>query len=326
VGLEGASLAAGRVVARGLAPAVGIRGSALALALTLCAGGALAQEAESGGSKPAVDSFSYRFQSAGGGRDSGFTRSDRKTFDGGVQGTFVAPIGQRFGFRGDAVGADSGDGKVLGLAGHVFARDPGVYKVGLYGSSLWLDDGPLLSKHTVGLTGETYWNKAVLSGFLGVDFSRGRNASLGGGLRGKARSGAEFNDKFDVGYYFTDDLKVSVGHRYGGRTHSAALGVEGLLPVGLEPLVSGFTEARLGEGGYKSILAGVRVYFGGNDGGTLLSRHMDVGDGPTSSALSEDALTGPTKGSIRSESRRSSHGYPTDPDGPTPCSCSTGED
>lgn len=180
-------------------------------------------------------------------------------------GSISLPLGTSFGFQADGLaGVRDGD-FVGGIAGHLFWRDPAFGLLGAYGSYVRRDDIDAdISR--LAIEGEYYWNQWSVEAIIGAEFLDADNAIVA--------DDTNFFDFVDVSYYATEDLKLSVGHRYTGERHAAALGVEyQLQQTVFDQGVSLFAEGRIGEEDYKGIWAGARIYLGDNK--SLIRRHRE---------------------------------------------------
>ena len=83
-----------------------------------------------------------------------------------------------------------------------------------------------------------------------------------------------FFDTVDLSYYFTENMKLGIGHRYLSGKNALALRGEWAAPLGGGRMASLFVEGRVGEDDFKSIWAGLRVYFGTKDK-SLIRRHRE---------------------------------------------------
>jgi hypothetical protein len=81
-------------------------------------------------------------------------------------------------------------------------------------------------------------------------------------------------DKVDLAYYVTDDLKLSIGHRYYGGKNALALGGEWSFASFNNVAPALFVEGRVGEHDASGVWAGVRVYFGQKPK-SLIRRHRE---------------------------------------------------
>lgn len=197
---------------------------------------------------------------------------------GALSGSISLPLGQSFGVQIDGT-VGTFDEEFFGSAGgHLFWRDPAYGLLGLYGSFTALDgiDGEV---SRIGVEGEYYWNQLTLKGVVGAEF-----------IDVDAPANYDETNLFafsDLSYYATDDLELSVGHRYTGEKHALALGVEYQLSQQIfSGGVSLFAEGRIGEDEYQGAWAGMRMYLG--DEKSLIRRHRE--DDPTDWA--EDNLFG----------------------------------
>lgn len=170
---------------------------------------------------------------------------------GHVGGSLSVPVGAQFGVQVDALAAAMDDLKMIGAGGHAFWRDPNKALIGLYGEGLAADVGDdTLKKARIGAEAELYLDRATLSGVAGYEWG---NLDI--------RKGA-FVETL-AGYYVTDDLKLSAGYGYGFAGHMGTARVDWQMPTALlGNATSLYGEARFGEGGYKAVLAGVKLQFG----------------------------------------------------------------
>ncbi|WP_306257920.1 hypothetical protein [Pararhizobium sp. IMCC21322] len=219
---------------------------------------------------PAVSGLNGKISLEGGALDeNGF---------GALSGSVSMPLGQRFGFQVDgSVGVL--DEEFFGsAAGHLFWRDPAYGLLGVYGSYT-IVDGLDADLARLGFEGEYYWNQFTVKTVLGAEF-----IDIDPPVNYDDTNFFAFTD---LSYYATDDLELSVGHRYTGEKHALALGVE--YQLNQQILSSGvalFAEGRIGEDEYQGAWAGVRMYLGDNK--SLIRRHRE--DDPTD--WSEDNLFG----------------------------------
>lgn len=152
-----------------------------------------------------------------------------------------------------AVGIYDGDFTSSAAALHLFYRnEQGV--IGIYGDWAYTDP-----EHggRVGVELSSYHDRWSVDALLGFRFGQ--------------HFETEFTDEIDLSYYYTDDFKVSVGHRLTSRGHVGNLSFEHLLnEQGFEGL-SVFGEVEAGEDNYVGGFGGIRYAFGGT-GSTLIER------------------------------------------------------
>jgi hypothetical protein len=96
----------------------------------------------------------------------------------------------------------------------------------------------------------------------------------------------------DLSYYPTDNWKVSVGHRFVGGNHMAAVGTEYLFSLGGGTAASAFVEGRIGDRNNRAVFGGLNIYFGQKDK-TLIRRHRE--DDPPNRLL-DDMFSGANTG------------------------------
>ncbi|AZG77628.1 hypothetical protein [Methylocystis rosea] len=232
---------------------------------------------ENPGPKRAVDGVNGKLEGFGGGSDwVGFARLNNASAGG--MGSIIAPVGDRFGLQVDAIAAAHRGFFVSGGAGHAFWRDPSVGLIGGYGAIAHdkrLDD----TRFRVGAESAYYYGPFSLTSIAGYEESSGHFFTpLGYGpgylaYQWQPRRG-RFFDMFDISVYPTYNVKISVGHRYVGGRHAAALSGEALIWNLGHSAITGFIESRVGENDYKAVWGGIRIYLGESDK-TLISRHRE---------------------------------------------------
>lgn len=135
---------------------------------------------------------------------------------------------------------------------HIFHRDPNSGLIGIYGDWGYVDN-----EHggRVGLEFSSYQDRWSVDVLTGVQFGQ--------------HFLTEFVDEVDLTYYFTDNLKGSVGHRLLSRGHVANIAFE------YAPSNNGWSlygEAEIGEDDYDAAWAGIRYSFGSSAGKSLIER------------------------------------------------------
>ncbi len=227
--------------------------------------------------RPAVDGVNGKLEGFGGWADwRGWGRRGNVSAD--ALGSITAPIGDSFGVQIDSLAASHRGFFVGGGGGHLFWRDPGVGLVGAYGTVIRnnrLND----TRYRIGGEGAAYYGPFTLSGVAGYEegsanyftplgFGPGFLAYQYSPPRGR------FFDMVDISVYPTYNIKLSVGHRYVGGLHAAALGGEALVWNMGSAAVTGFIEGRVGENDYKAVWGGLRIYLGQQDK-PLIARHRE---------------------------------------------------
>jgi hypothetical protein len=170
---------------------------------------------------------------------------------GHLGGSLSVPVGARYGVQVDGLAAAIEDLRMIGAGGHAFWRDPGFALIGIYGEGLAADVGDdTLRKGRFGAETEVYFDRVTLSGVAGYEWG---NLDIRNGVFAEVQAG----------YYITDDLKISAGYGYGFAGNMATARAEWQVPAGLiGSATSLYGEARFGEGGYASVLTGVKLQFG----------------------------------------------------------------
>jgi hypothetical protein len=210
-----------------------------------CFAAAMAQE-------PAVSSVNGKIE-LGGGVSSKTGGAYR------IGGSVAAPLGDAFGIQGDLslqnLGGLSGAGAI-----HLFTRDPESY---LLGATAGVVRSGTATLSALGPEAELYLGRFSIEAWAGV-----------ANLDYDALAAVDKTGIFamaDIGFYATDDLRLSVGG-------SSVLGYEAL-NLGLEYQVISFetplsvtADARFGEDGNITAMAGLKFYFGAGDK-PLIDRH-----------------------------------------------------
>jgi len=206
------------------------------------------------GPLPAVSAPNGKVEIGGGWADID-DLGDDEVFRGGA--AFSMPVGDMFGIQADLTALDAYGETAVGGAGHFFTRDPNSYLLGAYGG--YVDAGSANIWY-VGPEAELYLDNISIEAVGGVmDISNG--------------VGTEFYALGKVALYPTDNLRLSVGASTVANFESANAGLEWFMgDTGLP--VSLTVNGELGEDGYTSILAGLSLYFGGEDK-SLIRRHRE---------------------------------------------------
>lgn len=195
----------------------------------------------------AVDAVNFEFSILGG----GYQRNVLGSASNAMFTASVAtplPIFHNFGAQIDAAaGVYDGDFTSAAAGLHLFWRDSERGMVGIYGDWAYTDN-----EHggRVGVELSSYQDRWSIDALVGMQFGQ--------------HFETEFIDEVDLSYYYTDDFRISVGHRLTSRGHVGNLSFESLLnEQGLEG-VSVFGEIEAGEDNYVGGFAGIRYAFGSN--------------------------------------------------------------
>lgn len=209
-------------------------------------------------SLPAVSAFNGKLDISGGWFQPGLPSNFPNSFDPAfrVKGAISMPVTHSTGVQFDgAIG--NINSRIYGhAAAHAFWRDPAVALVGGYAS--WTGWNSFNS-YRAGVEGEYYAGRATLSGVVGYEW-------------GDVANGVFTIE--DLSFYANDDLKLSVGHRYSRQIgHSLALGGEYQFASTPNIGYAAYVDGRLGDNDYKSIYAGLKLYFGPSK--SLIRRHRE---------------------------------------------------
>lgn len=169
-------------------------------------------------------------------------------------GSMAVPVWQNFGIQAD-VGIGSFGSDYTSAAGglHIFWRDPDTGMLGIYG-----DWGYVNPEHSgrVAIEASLYLDRVTVDVLAGVRF----------GQHVYTRA----FDEVDFGYYFTDNFKASLGHRFTSRGHVANVSFEYMPESAAGWSIYG--EAEIGEDDYSSAYAGIRYSFGAGPNSSLIER------------------------------------------------------
>ncbi len=211
----------------------------------------------------------------------------------GTSGSATVPVAREYGVQFDGM-LGSYRNSFLGAAGvHAFWRDPGRGLLGVYGSYAYLDRLGGARVGHFGIEGAVYLGRWAFEGVLGVESGNSVTGTIAGVTETIDLKTRAF-DRLDVAYYATDNLRLSIGHRYLGGRNLLALGGEWAFATPRNTMASLFAEARLGNSDSSSAWAGLRVYFGQHQK-TLIRRHRE--DDPLNGLSDQAAAFGNASGS-----------------------------
>jgi hypothetical protein len=214
----------------------------------------LAADIEATGPLPAVSGPNGKVEIGGGWTDIDNFSSD-EVFRGGA--AFSFPVGDMFGIQADLTALDAFGETAIGGALHAFTRNPDSYLFGVYGG--YVDAGSANVWH-IGPEAELYLDNISSEAVGGyMDISNG--------------VGSEFYTMGKVALYATENLRLAVGGSSVAGFESASAGLEWFMgDTGIPASLT--VEGRLGEDDFSSIMAGISLYFGGEDK-SLIRRHRE---------------------------------------------------
>lgn len=214
----------------------------------------LAADIETTGPLPAVSDINGKIEIGGGITDIDDFSSD-EVFRGGAALSF--PVGDMFGIQADLTALDAYGETAVGGALHAFTRDPNSYLFGAYGG--YVDAGPSDIWY-IGPEAELYLGNVSIEAVGGyMDISDG--------------VGSEFYAVGDIAFYATDNLRLQVGASTVAGFESARAGLEWFMgDTGIPASIT--VDGRVGEDGFTSVMAGLSLYFGGEDK-SLIRRHRE---------------------------------------------------
>jgi hypothetical protein len=197
------------------------------------------------------------------------------------KGSLTIPLDGAFGMQIDGI-AGSWDDRAFGaVGGHLFWRNPAQALIGIYANHTRWDRFGGVHVSQVAAEAEYYLGRFTLQGLAGVEFGNrvlgpATTVALGAGVAGNFGTiidiKTRFFDKVNLAYYFTDNWKSFVGHRYLGGKHSLALGTEYGWALGGGRLASAFVEGRIGGRDNSGVWGGLKLYLGRVDK-PLIARH-----------------------------------------------------
>lgn len=215
----------------------------------MCALAALATAPALAGDKPAVSGVNGKVEAMGGGVD-----GESVTMG---AASVAVPLGQAFGAQFDAAGGEFSASRVLGAGTHLFWRDPDVALLGIIASRTGVET---IWGNRFGVEGEAYLGPVTIAATAG--WQNGEFAHTGWG-------GA------DLRWYPIDDLMLETGAAAYDNLRTGHVGAE-WRPAMLSamPGLTLFGDAGFGNHTYGHALAGLRIYFGGDDK-SLKRRHRE---------------------------------------------------
>jgi hypothetical protein len=226
---------------------------------------ALASYARGGTSLPAVDGLNGKV-------DGFYGQLTKKSFY-GTKGAFAIPLTGAYGMQIDGALGKFDHRSFGAVAAHLFWRNPAVGLFGIYAS--YADVKTAVGHVHISQVGPEfawYWNRFTVEAVLGVEFGTRATGVVGSFIQ-TVDIKTRFFDKINFAYYFHDNVKTFVGHRYIGGKHAAALGLEFGTPIPrTTAMATAFVEGRLGE--YTGIWGGLKLYVGKSDK-TLMRRHRE---------------------------------------------------
>ncbi len=215
---------------------------------------ALAADVAPDGPLPAVSGPNGKVQIGAGFADIDDFSSD-EVFSGGV--AFSIPVGDIFGIQADLTALDAFGDTAVGGAAHFFTRDPNSYLFGAYGGYVDADSSNVWF---VGPEAELYLDNISIE-------------AVGGVMDISAVSGTDYYALGTVAFYASENLRLSVGASTVAGFESANAGLEWFMGDTGLPL-SLTINGQLGEDGYTSVMAGLSLYFGGEEK-SLIRRHRE---------------------------------------------------
>ena len=172
-------------------------------------------------------------------------------------GALTAPIGERWGFQGEAAATGNDLDTVYGVGGHVFTRDPSSYLLGIF-AAYAAEDALDLDATRIGAEAELYLNQLSILAKAGYQFS---NAA--------ALEGA-FGD-IELRWYISDDFALSAGGAFADESRTGRVGAEWRPGFSALPGLAFRVDGSFGDNDVETYLGGLTYYFGAD--ASLKDRH-----------------------------------------------------
>jgi hypothetical protein len=173
-----------------------------------------------------------------------------------VGGALTLPAGPVWGIQVEGAAAGLDDDTSVGLAGHIFTRDPDQYLLGLF-AAYASEDKFDLDATRIGAEAEIYLDQVSLLAKAGYQFSD----TLGDGFAGNVELRWYLDDNFAVGGGASFEKNTTLGHG----------SVEWMPGFSALPGLAFRVDGTYGEDDYDSILGGLTYYFGAD--ASLKDRH-----------------------------------------------------
>lgn len=217
-----------------------------------------AADIESPAALPAVSALNGKIELGAGWAEIDEFGED-ELFRGGA--SLSLPVGDMFGLQADVGVVDVFGETAAGGNLHAFTRDPESHLLGAFGGFADVGNGDIWF---AGPEAELYlenFSVEMVAGYMKVDLD-GESAS------------DEFFAVGDIGFYATENLRLTAGARSVAGFESGRLAMEWLM-TGAVGMPASFTlEGRAGEDGLASISAGFSLYFGPEEK-SLIRRHRE---------------------------------------------------
>ncbi len=217
------------------------------------------------GQAPAVDGLNSKISFEAGGYN------DEEEFL--ANASITTPFGHGFGLQFDALIGERFDETIAGGGIHFFHRDPARYLIGIYASGHHLDPATLWR---AAIEFELYFDRVSVEGIAGYE-----SVDLPSTLGGLNLIDGDDDHAFtalNVGFYVTDDFRITGGYRYANEQSLGVVEAEYAMHSH-RGSYSLFARGQFGDEEYEKISAGIRWYFGQEDGKSLKRRHRE--DDPT---------------------------------------------
>lgn len=228
------------------------------------------------------------------------------TGQGGVVGSVLVPFSEHYAVQLDGQLGGQGNGVTPGLAAHAYWADTKKGLAGLYGQADYASWSGGQGDLKFGGEAAYFMERFTAQGILGVESQSFEGAKPAYNCQAYANLGCEvgyeahtgiglydaygnrqsnmgrylfqvpaFFDHVELGYYPTDDLKITIAHEYTAGVNVGVLGAEYLFRTGNGIAPAVFIEGSLGGDGNGSIITGVRFYFGEEGDKSLIRRHRE---------------------------------------------------
>ena len=175
-----------------------------------------------------------------------------------VVGTITVPVGHDFGFQLDGNLGTFDDDMTGAVMSHFFMRDPSSHLFGVAAMYQSIGSNDIFR---VGPEVEFYLDR------FSIEFVAG--------LEDSDNADDDFFAVANVAYYLSDNFRISAGYSRSIGIDAAQVGMEWMPGIDFIAPFSIFAHAQFGEDDHDSVWAGIRFYFSGDPGKSLIRRHRE---------------------------------------------------
>lgn len=249
---------------RGLA-SKGISATVLAIALifTPLISHNLAIAAEQNSPSPAVSALNANISF-----EAGYHKNDDDDYQ--ALGALIIPVGHFYGLQLDGMVGQRDNETIAGAGAHFFYRDPAKYLLGAFISGHDFDQATIWR---AAIESEIYLDRFSIEGILGYE-SLDVSANLVTPSGKKYTDDDHFFTSLNLGYYITDNFRVTAGYRYESEDSFGTLEAEYAFTSDYGNL-SLFAKGQYGDEDHERIVGGLKIYLHPDNSKTLIRRHRE---------------------------------------------------